>query len=77
VQNLTAAEALSPSTRSKDVRRLCDALMVQLNHSTDTAERHERCSGWRLRDVEAADRANALWDHLGRRSTRTRSIRGH
>jgi tetratricopeptide (TPR) repeat protein len=62
-QNLVAAEALIPLyEKSKDVRHLCDALMVQLNHTTDPDERHERMQRLaQLLEVEAGDKANALW----------------
>jgi tetratricopeptide (TPR) repeat protein len=62
-QNLTAAEALIPLyEKGKDVRRLCDALMVQLNHTTDPAERHARMQRLaQLLDSDAGDKANALW----------------
>jgi tetratricopeptide (TPR) repeat protein len=61
-ENLVAAEALIPLyEKTKDVRRLGDALMVQLNHTTDRAERHarvERLSG--LLEKDAGDKGNAL-----------------
>ncbi len=62
-QNLVAAEALIPLyEKSKDVRRLADALMVQLNHTTGRAERHARIQRLsELLEKDAADKANALW----------------
>jgi tetratricopeptide (TPR) repeat protein len=62
-QNLVAAEALIPLyEKSKDVRRLADALMVQLNHTTDRAERHARIQRLsELLEMGAGDKANALW----------------
>lgn len=62
-QNLTAAEALIPLyEKAKDVRRLGDALMVQLEHTTDRAERLDRVkrlSG--LLESDAGDKGAALW----------------
>ncbi len=61
-QNLVAAEALIPLyEKSKDVRRLADVLMVQLNHTTG-AERHTRIQRLsELLEKDAADKGNALW----------------
>jgi golgin subfamily B member 1 len=62
-QNLTAAEALIPLfEKTKDVRRLADALMVQLNHTVLAAERHERIQRLsQLLEIAAGDKGNALW----------------
>jgi golgin subfamily B member 1 len=62
-QNLVAAEALIPLyEKSKDVRRLCDALMVQLNHTVESVARHERMQRLsQLLEGEAGDKGNALW----------------
>jgi tetratricopeptide (TPR) repeat protein len=61
-QNLAAAEALIPLyEKGKDVRRLAEALMVQLNHTTDKAERHariQRLTG--LLETDAGDKGAAL-----------------
>jgi tetratricopeptide (TPR) repeat protein len=62
-QNMAAAEALIPLyEKGKDVRRLCDALMVKLNHTKDRDERQEQMQRLsQLLDVEAGDKPNALW----------------
>src|SRR5262249_39179195 len=62
-QNAVAAEALIPLyEKSKDVRHLCDVLMVQLNHTTDPGERHQRMQRLaQLLEADAGDKANALW----------------
>jgi tetratricopeptide (TPR) repeat protein len=65
-QNLVAAEALIPLyEKSKDVRHLCDVLMVQLNHTTDPDTRKAQMQRLaQLLEVEAGDKANALWVSL-------------
>jgi tetratricopeptide (TPR) repeat protein len=62
-QNLVAAEALIPLfEKSKDVRRLADVLMVQLNHTTGRAERHARIERLsELLEKDANDKGSALW----------------
>ena len=62
-QNVVAAEALIPLyEKTKDVRRLADVLMVQLNHTTDRAERHARVQRLsELLEKDAGDKGNALW----------------
>ncbi|HVZ74315.1 MAG TPA: tetratricopeptide repeat protein [Polyangia bacterium] len=61
-QNLAAAEALIPLyEKSKDVRRLAEALMVQLNHTSDKAERHARIQRLsQLLESDAGDKGAAL-----------------
>ncbi|HVX96230.1 MAG TPA: tetratricopeptide repeat protein [Polyangia bacterium] len=62
-QNLVAAEALIPLyEKGKDVRRLGEALLVQLNHTTDKAERHARTQRLsQLLETDAGDKSAALW----------------
>jgi tetratricopeptide (TPR) repeat protein len=62
-QNVTAALALIPLyEKSKDVRRLADVLMVQLNHTKDPADRQLQMQRLaELLEIAAGDKANALW----------------
>jgi tetratricopeptide (TPR) repeat protein len=62
-QNLPAATALIPIyEKGKDVRKLADALMVQLNHTTARDERHARIQRLsELLEKDAGDKGAALW----------------
>jgi tetratricopeptide (TPR) repeat protein len=61
-QNLVAAEALIPLyLKTKDVRHLADALMVQLGHTSNFDQRQERMQALQeLLEGEAGEKASAL-----------------